>query len=328
MRLRNRTSYMKTLPESEPPRQRGPSITRRLYLLLLVGLALYLAYIGFDRWFFLHGWGQVEVDKIAIGSARGGRIGVIAVHDGQQVAAGQLLARIDAPERCQPEQDPRLQRLLMDAQLTASRLEVLRVQLKDKQARLAQFGRLRRALEIDTGNSRELRQMTDEVEQLQQDVTVTSRRLAIEGQQAEELRRTLAQKALPSECVAEELRAPRDALVLHVGNVAAEIVDRGETIATLIPADAAVRVEAYLETDDIENVYVGKPIRVDFPDGEVSDGVIESVHSSAYRSAQRQWNGYTPLSSRVLVNIVPAQPQQRERWLAYDRMDVQVRGSQ
>lgn len=328
MKLRNRTSYMKTLPEGEPPPRRGPSITRRLYMLLLLGLLAYLAYIAFDRLFFVHGWGQVEVEKITISSARGGRIEALNMTEGQQVDEGELLARVGAPKRCHPEQDPRLQRLLMDAELTRSRLAVLAGELQRKRAEAAQYTRLRRALEVDTRNSREARELTDAVEQLQQDVTIHARRLEIERDQAETLRAELAARPLPLECLDEELRAPHPATVLHVGNTAAEVVERGETIATLVPRDAGVRVEAYLETDDLEDVQVGKPMQVEFPDGYVSAGVIESVQSSAYRSAERRWDGYTPLSSRVLVRLVPTEAEQRQRWAAYDRMDVRVRAVQ
>lgn len=328
MKLRNRTSYMTTLPEGDPPRRRGPSITRRLYLLLLLGLVAYLGYIAFDRLFFLHGWGQVEVDKIAISSARGGRIDVLPIADGQAIGQGELLARIDAPKRCEPEQDPRLQRLAMDAQLTQGRIEVLSQELTRKRAKAEEFTRLRRALEIDTRSSREARQLSDEIDRLQQDVAIAVRRLSIERRQIEQLRAELADKPLPSDCIDEELRAPVAATVLHVGHAPTEVVGRGETIATLVPSDARVRVEAYLEIDDVDDVHVGKVMRVEFPDGQVSPGVIESIHSSAYRSAQRQWDGYTPLSSRVLVHVVPARADQRLRWLNYDRMDVRVRATQ
>lgn len=328
MKLRNRTSYMTNLPEGEPPRRRGPSITRRLYLLLLIGLVLYLAFIAFDRLFYVHGWGQVEVEKVAISSARGGRIQALPVREGQQVAQGELLARIAAPKRCDAEQDPRLQRLLMDAQLTQSKLAVLRGELQRKQAEVRDQTRLRRALEIDTRNSREARQLNEDLARLQQEVALHTRRLEIERNQAEALRAELAAKPEPLECLDEELRAPHPGKLLHVSNAPAEVVDSGATIATLVPRDARVRVEAYLETDDLDDVEVGKAMQVQFPDGHVSPGIIESIHSSAYRSAQRQWDGYTPLSSRVLVHVVPAEPEHSQRWASYDRMDVRVRAVQ
>lgn len=328
MKLRNRTSYMTKLPEGEPPRRRGPNLTRRLYLLLLVGLVLYLAFIAFDRLFYLHGWGQVEVEKIAISSARGGRIDALAVREGQQVAPGELVARIAAPKRCEPEQDPRLQRLLMDAQLTQSKLAVLTGELQRKRAEAREQTQLRRALEIDNRNNREARQTAEDIAQLQQEVAIHSRRLQIERDQADALRLELASKPEPLECLDEELRAPRPGIVSHVSNAPTEVVDRGETITTLIPHDGQVRVEAYLETTDLDGVEVGKPMQVQFPDGHVSAGVIEAVQSSAYRSTQREWDGYTPLSSRVLVHVVPADPDQRQRWASYDRMDVRVRAVQ
>lgn len=328
MRLRNRKSFMTTLPEDAPPVRRGARITHRIYLLVLLSLLVYLAYIAFDRMFFLQAWGQVEVEKIAISSSRGGRIETLVVGEGDRVPAGGLVARIAAPQECRSEDDPRVQRLHMDVQLSRSRISVLGDRLRDRRARADELGGLRRALEIDTRTSREARELADEVDQLEQELALARQRLRIEQQQAARLAANLAARPLAMECAREELRAPKDATVLYVGYKTSEVVTRAQTIVTLIPARPQVRVETYLDSDQLDAVQVGKKMTVEFSDGTKGRGVVEAIYSSAYRSAYREWQDYMPLPSRVRVHVVPENATERQRWLAYDRMDVRVRARQ
>ena len=325
MRLHNRKSFMTSLPDNNPAPRRGPNLTHRLYLLIVLSLVAYLGYLIYERVFFLEAWGQVEVAKVVVSSSRGGRLDSLSVKEGQAVDQGTLLGRIAAAEECDPEVPSRLRELRMQTQLTQSRAHRLQGTLQDKQEKVEEFSTLRRALEINNATSGQLRKLNEDIQELQRDLSQARQTLRIEREQSQALETDWTNRPPPPECSPEALRAPRDATVLHVAHQQDEVVTRAQPIVTLVPDDSPVRIEAYLDEDELDEVHVGKHMTIEFPDGYQSVGRIDAIRSSAYQAARRTKQNYVPVSTRVRLDIVPETAKARERWQMYDRMDVSVR---
>ncbi len=100
MRLKNRKSYMTSLPEGKPPKERKVRITQLIYFFALFSVFAYLAQVGYGRWRYFDGKGRIEVEKTLVSSRFGGRIAAITVQEGDDLQTGDPIARIEPSLEC------------------------------------------------------------------------------------------------------------------------------------------------------------------------------------------------------------------------------------
>lgn len=326
MKLRNRKSFITTLPEQESPRPRGPRITHYLYVFALASLLAYIAYIIWDQVFFLEGTGVVEVERVTVSSTRGGRIDALSVTGGDRVSEGQRIGVIAAAETCDdmPDTD-RLERLRMEAAMTQVRIDTLRSQLADRRSRLSERRTLRRALEIDTRMNDETRSLREDVRALQEEIALKTKRFSIKQERAAALGSRLEQRVLPRECRPEYLVAPRGGEVLAVSPQPGEVATRAEPLVTLIPSGADVRVNAAFPNNELGGVRIGYQMTIEFPDGSKSIGRVGRVHSPESYVVRRQWEPVPEPTEQIRATLYPADQDSTDTWIRYDRMAVTVR---
>lgn len=324
MKLRNRKSYITTLPEGTAPANVKPKITQLVYFTILGLIVAYLLYIVAGRLLYLNARGQVEIEKTLISSMRGGHISSLKVREGQQLQKGDLIARIDALKQCIPEENRPLQKLRLDIGLNEQRI----VLLNAKQAELDKLqrgGELRRALELERESVSYGRQFWREQNKLASDLALTAKELELQRIQLKDMEKNMRNQIVPAECRAEVIRAPFAARVQVVRRRVQEFAKRGEAIVILTRNRAPVRIEAYFTEDELRYIHLGKQIGVTFPDGVESTGVVKAIYSSAYSVPEREWKGYRPLTTGVRVHLFPINESEEIHWKQYDRMEVRVR---
>lgn len=324
MKLRNRKSYITTLPEGSAPQNVKPKITQIIYFSVLIFIVVYLGYVAVGRLFYLNARGQVEIEKTLISSTRGGHISQLAVSEGQQLKKGDMIVRIDALQQCVVEENKHLQKLRLDIGMNEQRIALL----KAKQAELKKLQRgseLRRALELERESISYGTQFWRDQNKLLSDLALTGKELELQRLQLKELEKSARNKTLPAECQAETIRAPFPARVQVVRRRVEEFAKRGEAIVILTRNKAPVRIEAYFTEDELKYINLGKRLQVAFPDGVESTGVVKAVYSSAYSVPEREWKGYRPLTTGVRVHLFPLNENEEMHWKQYDRMEVRVR---
>lgn len=300
----------------------GSRITQKVYLLLLLGLVVSLVYIAVMRMFYMEERGLIEIERTQISSASGGRIISMPVAQGQVVKKYDLLARVqngdgDCVER------PNNQHIKLKLELQANKdKRVLLMERLAERRKLVSQKTLRRALEIDYGRAAQERKIAREVEDLELEIKLLAREIQ---QQLAMLNSLEANAHNGNGCNIEEIHAPK-AGVIHAVNLGAyEVARRGESILSFVPDNAAVRVETYVDDDEINVVTQGKPAVVVLPDKQSLDAIIESVRSSASLRAEREWDQYVPVKTKLLVRLVPASRHDTALWKKYDRVNVKVR---
>ena len=324
MKLRNRKSYITTLPEGTAPTNVKSKITQLVYFSILGLIVAYLVYIAAGRLFYLNARGQVEIEKTLISSTRGGHISSLKIKEGQQLQKGDLIVIIDALKQCIPEENRQLQKLRLDIGLNEQRI----VLLKAKQAELARLqrgGELRRALELERESVAYGRQFWREQNKLASDLALTGKELELQRARLKGMEKNMRNQIVPAECRAEVIRAPFAARVQVVRRRVQEFAKRGEAIVILTRNHAPVRIEAYFTEDELKYINMGKQIDVTFPDGVESTGVVKAIYSSAYSVPEREWKGYRPLTTGVRVHLFPINKNEEIHWKQYDRMEVRVR---
>lgn len=326
MKLRNRKSYLTSLPEGEAPKNMKASITQLVYFTVILLAVIYLAFIFAQKYLYFDETGVVEAEKTIISSSRGGRIASLDIKQGQSLKGNDLIATLDATRHdCRVDEAGRADRLRYETDLNISKRIGLDAQLR--QTRMSLNGHeLRRALELDRGLLRNTTRLKDKKNMIMDNIGNVSREISLQKQRLRAMLSREKNTRLPDGCYKELITSPFKAVVTSVQKKAKEFARRGEAIVTLMKYDAPIRIEVYLDSDVLKFLAKGDRLALEFPDGTRSEGKIKTIYSSAYAVPERQWDNYKPVAPQIRVHLQPVRKQDRELWLAYDRMEVRVRG--
>ena len=132
---------------------------------------------------------------------------------------------------------------------------------------------------------------------------------------------------VPPDCQPQPLHAPSDAVVvaLHLGPD--EVARTGDPVLSLVRDDARVWVVAYLENGRRDEVTPGERVAVRLPDDTASVGRVATVRSSAAEFSGNKWDAYRLEEAEVVLEILPEDTAAARRWMDFERMEVEVRGS-
>ena len=326
MRLRTKKSHIQNLSEGRAPHRILPVILKFAYYMILIGILVGLSYVVIIRYLFFDGRGQVEVEKITISSAYGGRIKSIERQSGNKFAAGDILAVIDTGIEChEPEPDTRFIRLVNDIQLKQSERNIYSDQLKMME-KGTDSDILPRALEIGdaysmTGKKENYR----ELKRLQEKIDLLSVEIAVKKKELADLKREKTAKQ-GGFCGLETVKAAFDGTIRHVSHQPSEFIKEGAPLFIVIPKDSKVAVEAFFQKKHLQYLSIGKTMKIKFPDRTSSMGKVVDFLSAASYFAERTQKDYLPVEAMLRVNIVPVEPTEAAHWKRYDRMDVIVEG--
>jgi len=324
MRIRNRSSYMESLPEGKAPLSPWSRLTRWLYLAILTGLVGYLAWLGISHLMYVHGEGQIEIEKTRISPLHGGRIVSLSVAEDSLVHKGQQLARIIPQSNCAERTDTHPGKLQFDIERKTGRLKLLKQRLGILPSDREQTA-LRRALEVDQFAIVERQRTERERDRLRQEMDELVLEVGLLRNELQLLEQTSTDRVLPAECREEVIVAPFEGRVHAVLRNLHEYVHRAETFILLRADEAPVRLEAYFDVDDRAHLQEGKLARVIFPDGNRGIGEISRIYSSAFDASERETVEYEPVATSVRVDLKPWTGNEERRWRLYDRLGVSLR---
>jgi len=329
VKLRNRKKFINTLPEGNPPDDLRPKLTRWAYFFVLFAVVTYLAYIIVMRVTFVHAYGQVEVEKIIVSAARGGRLTELLVKQGEQVKKGQRIARI-APQRICTKLD----------QSNRNLLEKLNYEIKLKQRRLADNQKnleqvknlkhkiqLRRILETDEEGS--ANRLLKQENNLKLEIDLHKSSIALAKKHYKQIQqKNISKRDLPAECLGETLIAPRKGRIVATKYQVYDVISKATPIAVIRPENPEIIINAYFPEDAMNYLSTGKVLNISFPDDWESKAIIKAISSQALNLAEPLKKDYTPVKTGILVRMQPVNKNNTSRWQNYDRMEVYVRARQ
>ena len=325
MKLRNRKTYINTLPEGGPPENVRPRITQIIYYIILLSVVGYVIFIFASRYFYFKEKGFVEVEKTIISSSRGGKVLKLKASEGKKIDKNTLIAVIAATRVCQAADNTRQQKLAYDIGLNKARQGILNSEIQGLNRDLSTFS-LRRALETGQNRLSSRESIKRLLAKKRAEAALLYRQIQLQKTQLAGLEKQRATVRLPAECFNEVIKAPFDGIVHSVKRKINEFSARGASLMTLIADTAAVRIELYLDNDQLKYLQAGNIVTITFPDGVKGKAEIEKIYSSAYKFPERDWVHYRPADTQVRVHLKPLNKRDAAVWKKYDRMEVTVRG--
>ncbi len=320
MKIRNRQSYITTLPEGEPSENNAPKITRWVYFAVLFSIIGYLSYIGYTRITQFQGRGQVEIERTVLSPSHGGKIIDLFISEGELVKQGHTMVRIKSSANCPSKDASQVNRLNLNIALKKSQLRLLNERLSEEKERFSDQ-EIRRALEINRrppkGGERAIDELVYKIETLKNEILLGS----------ESLKNINSNSTISSSsCVDEIIYAPFTSVVNSISHKRHEFVKKGEPFISLISRNAQVKIDAYIDNESNQFLSVDKNVEIIFPDKQVGQGIVSEVISSSALFHTKKWRGYESEESSIEIKIVPINASEAQKWKSYDRMEVQIRG--
>lgn len=325
MKLRNRKSYITSLPEGAPPTNVRPQITQIIYYTILLSVVGYVIYIFASRIFYYKEAGFVEVEKTVISASHAGKILKLPVKEGQAFRKKDLLAIIAASRNCGASINLQHNKLKYDLALDQSKLSLLKRSIDELKNRYNK-ATLQRALETGQARNTSNNKIQLEILKKQNEIDLLESRIILQQQQLKNTRTTKTGRNASADCFNENIYAPFDGVVYSVKRKLNEFTQRGEPLFTLVANNATVRVESYLNIDLLPNLAVGKPATVILTKNLNTPATIKAIHSSAYNLAERNWSHYKADDTHVLIYLQALNSDDARLWKRYDRMEVKVQG--
>ena len=325
MKIRNRTSYMTTLPEGVAPKSALSRMAKWLYIVFILTLVGYLVYLGGTRVLTINARGIVEIDHISISSSRGGMITDIPVIAGQPVVAGDSLVTLEPSRRCRDMFDVRGDKLQFQIQMSKTKLDGLLAELQAAKSSMVDEG-IRRALEVERDYMRKNKKLRANSSALLLKIGKRKQEIKVQQRQLVKHKNQLADRELDEVCKSETVTSPISGTVLSLRKHRHEIVARGDTLLRLMPDNAIVYVDAFLDSEDMKHVGKEMVLDVEFPDGKTTQGVVESIKSAAQEGLTHNWSGYSPSPGNIIVRLTPRDSESKSLWMRYLRMEVKVKG--
>lgn len=389
MRIRNRQSYLTSMPEGTAPANPAKTTTTRLYVAFLIAIVGYLCFIAVNKLLYIESRGQVEVGRYLIHATGTGTIDEILVKQGEEVSAGQLLVSLRPPPSAPQRQNTEQFKASRDLDLKKAEIATLEQvstgllsptpptavlpasilkldnDLRMKKIELALFSETLQGQDKGAGQSAEMKRArlleltiqdptltaTADAERLrllariasaQREITALDR-YRQEMLRAEQQALQIKIAAIKGEVepllsylealqqgeaygvVSERLLSPINGDVQAIFKVSGEQASSGEPLLALRAPTAMVTVHGYFNEEQLPILQNNKQVRILFADGSTSQGRISNHYSIAASYREKLKNGYIPIKSAVLVEIVPADPNDDVRWRSFDRMDVTIR---
>ncbi|MES9851954.1 MAG: HlyD family efflux transporter periplasmic adaptor subunit [Candidatus Thiodiazotropha sp. L084R] len=326
MRIRNKKSFVVVGPEGKAPKSIWSKLTHVIYLLFLALLATYLIYFVFYRFTAFELQGQVSVERVKISALQGGRITVLKVDAGEHVKAGDQIVILETNEKCSVKSDKSLSKLKQSIALDQKRLKVLnnrKGHMENRKQGLLDERRLGRVLELERRQINEAKTIQRDLDELEMDIHILMEEIQL---QQVELGQQSNIKDERDDCGLERILAPVDGKVVALNQHLYEVINRKDTILTLVPDKPEVWIEAFSKTDESLPSLSGQTVTVRLPNNVVTQGKVTSLRASAFPFPEREYDIYTPEESSLSLKVLPINSETAEQWSEFDRMAVTVEG--
>jgi multidrug efflux pump subunit AcrA (membrane-fusion protein) len=256
----------------------------------------------------------------------GGRIIKLSVKAGEHVNSGEEIVVLKTDEVCEIKSDKAQRKIKQSIALNKQRLQALNSRREKTAARkqlLLDKRRLGRVLELERRQQSEVRALERTMDELEIEIEILKQEIDLQKRELELLGNA---GGVTEECGIERITVPISGQVATINQHLYEVVNRKDTILTLIPERPKVWVEAFSKADDHLPLEMRQSVNVRLPGGRLTKGELDTVKAAAYPFPEKKYDDYTPKESGLRLTIKPINHDTAKQWVEFDRRAVSVEG--
>jgi multidrug resistance efflux pump len=329
-----------------------------LFLFLFIG-GKYLI----TKWLYIEGNGQVLFDSVDIRNTNDCRIIRFFVEEGDEVKKGEKLFSFASADDFGGYGDPtseKFQRIQekkstgdiswaeREIFMVEQKLKINGIQLTSKQgiqkAYKAELERIKNAVALDAMPSYRLddqlaliTKLEFEIQNLQQEQGVLQSEIAVLRGMVRDLGGT-SKSASDRERVFNGggkgvgsgsqnpkniFYSPLEGTVTNMMKKEFEVALKSESILSL-HKPKNVYIKAFFPQEDLKWLEEGQLVKLSFPDGSTSKGMIKRFYFATYRLPEEFQKKYEPTTRSLSADIYPVNVADLQKWKAYWKMGVEI----
>jgi multidrug resistance efflux pump len=121
------------------------------------------------------------------------------------------------------------------------------------------------------------------------------------------------------------IRAPLDGRVARFYTEKGRFCPQGASLLALAREPGQMHINGYFPLEAQSQVQPGARIRIKFPDGYRTIGIVARAYATALPEPIKVTHNYVPVEVALKVEIHPSTDAEAQRWTAYDQMDVRLK---
>lgn len=333
MKLKRRTSYINYSKEGHPQKKFNikPNLSRYLYFLILIGIAIYFGFVVFNKLLYVEGVGLLKFKPITLRALNDVRIEKMYYQEGDILGKGDtvLVKHFLEDDPIVPDK-PDNQALIRENNL--------RKTARDRNLKEAELNYLERRLEI---NKKELEKLNElaamelvlkdrivkkkqEIEELKLKINKLRDEIdALDDYYNELLNDPIPDANNPNNGLFENCVAPINGEIYQIHKQQGEIALKGEEIMS-IASLKEMSIKGYFSQDNLKHLKEDKIVTIEFPGDIESKGVITKFYFSTLPLPEEFQKKYEPTQRRVIVDIKPVHGEEHI-WAKLHMLSVKLR---
>ena len=336
-KFKSNTATIRHLKEMPKPKKKI-NTDRVLFIILLVGIALYGGYKLYKNIALIHVDGMVAMDKMQVHFTDDIRLLSLSVDEGASIEKGDTLFKYmnqyfedDAANFVTYNSNiERIDRELLELnrELNNKRTErnILQNRLKESRFELENIRKLV-VLAAYTRGKFEIQQRL--VASIEDDVSLVKEEIRYIARHMDQLNKLKREYTFRSNGgggnrqIKKFYVAPTDGIIGRI-NVAENEVCYEEQDVMTIHQYENIRIQAFFNQEVLDKIEIGKEVFVEFPDGTKQKGIIDRFYISTYELPPEFQKKYEPTERSILVDVVPLNEENLDGWKRFYKMSVKV----
>ncbi|WP_299551211.1 hypothetical protein [Seonamhaeicola sp.] len=327
-------AIIRTLKEPKIKKKKF-NIDRLIYFLILIGLFFWLVSFAYKKTTWIHGNGQMLMEKVDVNFTNDIRVKDIFINEGQMVNVGDtlfnyfqddfdsdaslVLRGLDRTEK----RDHDLQELSKEIQLKYIELNHLKEQLALLISREKQAVKL---VLLDVYIKVQLDDIINKKLQLQSKIKLLQSEINLLGLQKKYLIKSPGGFMGTGSNYGNAYISPIKGVIGQILKNSEEACYKTENVMT-IHNEENVFIKAYFNLKDIAEVKEGSMVYVEFPDNSSSKGIINKLYIATYEAPSEFQKKYEPTERNILAEIIPMNKEEIPEWGKYYKLNLKVKVS-
>ncbi|TVZ56423.1 multidrug resistance efflux pump [Lutibacter sp. Hel_I_33_5] len=325
-------AIIRTLKEPKIKKKKF-NFDRVLYLLIILGLFIWLSSFIYKKTVWLEGNGQMLMDKVDVNFTNDIRLKQLFINEGDTVTVGTKLFNyfqnnFDSDASLVLKNLDKKEQTSNNLATILKQIHLNSIRLKGLQKKLAylkiQEKKVTKLVLLDVYTKTKLDGVISLKLQVENDINVLKNELYFLSLQKKMLQPSSNLLLNNSNNYQNTYISPIKGVVGQILKNSEESCYKAENVMTIHNVEK-VFIKAYFDLKDLANIKKGDLVQVEFPDKTTSEGIINKLYISTYKAPTEFQKKYEPTERNILTEIVPLDTTQTKEWAKFYKLNLKIK---
>lgn len=306
---------------------------RILYLLLILGLVVWLSSFVYKKTVWLEGNGQMLMDKVDVNFTNDIRLKEIFINEGDTVSVGSKLFNyfqndFDSDASLVLKNRDRLEKQNNNLLEIQRKININRIRLKGLQKKLSllnlQEKKVMNLILLDVYTKAKLDEIITQKLNVENEIMMLKNELYFLYAEKNSLKPNNQLSISNNGSFQNAYISPIKGVIGQILKNSEESCYKAENVMTIHNVEK-VFIKAYFNLKDGSSINKGDIVLVEFPDKTTSKGKVNKLYISTYKAPTEFQKKYEPTERNILTEIVPLDSSQTKEWAKFYKLNLKIK---